>query len=170
MTTTTQPGSPLQPSDVPLVEILVRYEPKNRDEEELLVAAQQLLAKLYPLTHDARFVEAEYREVYDTNAAAELIAINRKRREEGRDSMPGPEDRMVIESVTRTSTDEGVLVTCDYDTAISYKRDAQGVRSVDNDRKSSTRYTKTLVKTTDGWRVATNSIAEKFPSENVCAS
>jgi hypothetical protein len=125
-TTTTEPGSPLQASDIPPVPILVRYEPQNKDEEELLAGAQDLLSKIYVLNHDARFEEAEYLEAFDEGFAKIWMDGQRKFRADGYDSTPGNEDRVVIESVERTSPTSGVLRTCDYDTAITWKREPGG--------------------------------------------
>jgi hypothetical protein len=169
-TTTTLPGSPLQASDIPPVPILVRYQPQNKDEEELLVAAQDLLPKLYALNHDARFVQAEYSRVLTADASKVWLTERRKFRTDGRDSVPGVEDRIVIESVARVSPDSGTLNTCEFDTSVTYKRPRNGERTVDNDEVASIRYEATVVRTIDGWRIAGTRDTETFPGENRCAS
>jgi hypothetical protein len=168
--TTTEPGSPLLASEIPPVPILVRYQPKNKGEEELLAAAQDLLPKLHALNHDSRFVEAEYLEAFTSKAAEVAVQGQRKFAAEGFDSLPGGDDRIVVESVERTSTNEGVIRSCDYDTSTTFKRNDAGLRTVDNDEKTSFRYRILLEKTPGGWRVAGDEATEVFPGEDKCAS
>jgi hypothetical protein len=168
--TTTEPGSPLLASEIPPVPILVRYQPKNKDEEELLAAAQDLLPKMYPLNFDGRFVEAEYGRVFDSGLLKAWMDFERQKRADGFDVVPGKNDRIVIESVEVVSTDAGILSTCQYDTAVTYKRSADGVRAVSDDTTASIRFKQTLLRTPLGWRLSSNEESERFPEEDRCAS
>jgi hypothetical protein len=169
-TTTTLPGSPLQASDIPPVPILVRYQPQNADEEELLVAAQDLLPKMYVLNFDGRFVDEEYVRVFDAGLSKAWMDFERQQRKDGFDVVPGAQDRIVIESVEAVSGEYGILNTCQFDTAVTYKRSSTGVRAVSDDKKASIRFRQTLLRTLNGWRLASNEETERFPEEDLCAS
>jgi hypothetical protein len=171
-TTTTLPGSPLQASDIPPVPILVRYKPQNADEEELLVAAQDLLPKLYPLLFDRRFVVEEHERAFTSESALEWIEQQRVSSADGIEIVPGPDSRFVLEEVLRIDATTGSLQYCEYDTATSFKRDEAGrsVLAPNGDRKSSARYDLSLVVTERGWRIDDFEQVEFFPGEDICAS